>query len=748
MLKALEITSFKSFGKKTLLTFTAPITSIVGPNGSGKSNVAEAFQFVLGEQSIKSMRGKRGEDLIFNGGKSASRANRASVKAIFDNTKKILNIDFDEVVIERVVHRDGINEYLINGSAVRLKDVVEILALAHIGPSGHYIIAQGEADRILNSNIKERREIIEDALGLKIYQYKKTESERKLEKTRENVSQVESLRREISPHLKFLKKQVEKLKKSDELKKGLVLLYKEDFSAENSYLKWKESRIRSEKELPYARLDGLEKELAQVKSILAETSKKGDAGQGIIQLEHDVSALRDKKDLLSRELGRVEGEIAWQEKSLAKENDLAKIDSGYSVSLSEIDGLKGQIDVAAEEAEKTDDVGILRNIVARIKNMLADFIKERRIQKDNNFVEEYKRVIGELSSKKSELEAELESIKKDEVELNTEIQSLNSEMKKEKEGSLEAEKSMFRIMAEKQEMHSKLSLINSEEDRFRIENDDFKRELHEAAVMLGREATLYQKMDFDESESRDGQLDRRKTIERMKIRLEETGVADGSELMKEYEGVEARDAFLEKEIADLKVSAANLKILIDELTGKINSEFVAGVGKINSEFQKFFSLMFGGGQASLEIVEAPRKRRSEAEEVIMEGEGLEIPEEEIIEEGIDIKVNLPHKKIRNLTMLSGGERALTSIALLFAMSQVNPPPFIILDETDAALDEANSRKYGDMIQELSKLSQLILITHNRETMSRAGVLYGVTMGSDGISRLLSISFDDAVQAAK
>ena len=748
MLKALEITSFKSFGKKTLLTFTAPITSIVGPNGSGKSNVAEAFQFVLGEQSIKSMRGKRGEDLIFNGGKSASRANRASVKAIFDNTKKILNIDFDEVVIERVVHRDGINEYLINGSAVRLKDVVEILALAHIGPSGHYIIAQGEADRILNSNIKERREIIEDALGLKIYQYKKTESERKLEKTRENVSQVESLRREISPHLKFLKKQVEKLKKSDELKKGLVLLYKEYFSAENSYLKWKESRIRSEKELPYARLDGLEKELAQVKSILAETSKKGDAGQGIIQLEHDVSALRDKKDLLSRELGRVEGEIAWQEKSLAKENDLAKIDSGYSVSLSEIDGLKGQIDVAAEEAEKTDDVGILRNIVARIKNMLADFIKERRIQKDNNFVEEYKRVIGELSSKKSELEAELESIKKDEVELNTEIQSLNSEMKKEKEGSLEAEKSMFRIMAEKQEMHSKLSLINSEEDRFRIENDDFKRELHEAAVMLGREATLYQKMDFDESESRDGQLDRRKTIERMKIRLEETGVADGSELMKEYEGVEARDAFLEKEIADLKVSAANLKILIDELTGKINSEFVAGVGKINSEFQKFFSLMFGGGQASLEIVEAPRKRRSEAEEVIMEGEGLEIPEEEIIEEGIDIKVNLPHKKIRNLTMLSGGERALTSIALLFAMSQVNPPPFIILDETDAALDEANSRKYGDMIQELSKLSQLILITHNRETMSRAGVLYGVTMGSDGISRLLSISFDDAVQAAK
>jgi len=105
---------------------------------------------------------------------------------------------------------------------------------------------------------------------------------------------------------------------------------------------------------------------------------------------------------------------------------------------------------------------------------------------------------------------------------------------------------------------------------------------------------------------------------------------------------------------------------------------------------------------------------------------------------------LPRKKIRGLEVLSGGERALTSIALLFAMSQVNPPPFLVLDETDAALDEANSRRYGDMIEDLSRHSQLILITHNRETMRRAGILYGVTMGRDSISKLLSVKFDEAV----
>ena len=117
-------------------------------------------------------------------------------------------------------------------------------------------------------------------------------------------------------------------------------------------------------------------------------------------------------------------------------------------------------------------------------------------------------------------------------------------------------------------------------------------------------------------------------------------------------------------------------------------------------------------------------------------------------EGIDINVSLPRKKVKGLMMLSGGERALTSIALLFAISQVNPPPFIILDETDAALDEANSKKYGDMIVSLSNYSQLILITHNRETMSRAGVIYGVTIGADGASKLLSINFDEAVKVAK
>src|SRR3990167_3978763 len=221
-LKSIELSGFKSFGKKTELRFGSTIVSIVGPNGSGKSNVAEGFRFVLGEQSMKSMRSKRGEDLIWGGSPALPRMNRAVVKVVFDNSKKLLDIDFSEVVIERIVHRDGQNEYLLNGSQVRLKDVIRLLAGANIGGSGYQIISQGEAYRILNASPRERREMVEDALGLKLYQHKKAESERKLVESAVNIDKTKSLRRELSPHLAFLRNQVEKIEKAREMKDELA----------------------------------------------------------------------------------------------------------------------------------------------------------------------------------------------------------------------------------------------------------------------------------------------------------------------------------------------------------------------------------------------------------------------------------------------------------------------------------------------------------------------------------------------
>jgi chromosome segregation protein len=221
--------------------------------------------------------------------------------------------------------------------------------------------------------------------------------------------------------------------------------------------------------------------------------------------------------------------------------------------------------------------------------------------------------------------------------------------------------------------------------------------------------------------------------------------------MKEFGDVSSRDEFLARELGDLDKAHASLVGIITELETEMSRRFDEGMIKINTTFNQFFSTMFDGGSAAL-VLETPKSAQAASIDEDNEGEGDvdEIQDENGAEEmpGVEVKVSLPRKRVHSLAMLSGGERALTSIALLFALSQVTPPPFIILDETDAALDESNSRKYGDMIEALGKHSQLLLITHNRETMSRAGVLYGVTMSRDGASTILSVRFEDALAVAK
>lgn len=747
-LKSLELSGFKSFAKKSSLSFTSSITGIVGPNGSGKSNVAEAFRFVLGEQSIKSLRGKRGEDMIWNGGSEAtggsSRANRANVKLVFDNNKRIFpTIDFDEVSMERVVHRDNSNEYLLNGSQVRLKDIVELLAGAHIGATGHHIISQGEADRILSASIRERREMIEDALGLKLYQWKKLESIRKLEKTDEHMKQVESLRREIAPHLKFLKKQVEKVEKAEEMRKELVELCKEYFAYEESYLKKEKDRLALELSGPKRELADLDRDLERAKKILTDGKNKDRKSDEIIALEERLTAIRHEKDQITRELGRLEGEITAARRAIDKEKEKMRKEEFQTVPLKDVEDVLEKIDSLKSQSDAA-------RLWGEVMTLLKNFINRHRGRSDSAFIAETEQEISDLLKRQSTLESKMSGSSEDEGKLSRQYSELKAAIEKEKDTNRDAEKEVFKIIARQNEIRSLISGLNQELLTLGREEEAFKHAQSEAAISGGRETLDYKVANT--VRDRSVQEDTKRKIEKIKIRLEDSGVGGVSEVLKEYKETEERDAFLGRELQDMEKAKTELLNLIKDLDVRIDYEFKSGILKINTEFQKFFSLMFGGGKAELTVVKEPRrKRRSDTEELSEALSGnLEISTDvdEDGPEGLDVNVNLPRKKVKGLMMLSGGERALTSIALLFAVSQVNPPPFIVLDETDAALDEANSRKYGDMIENLSKHSQLILITHNRETMSRAGVLYGVTMGADGASKLLSIAFEEAVKVAK
>ncbi len=761
-LKRIEIYGFKSFGRKADLEFTQPISSIVGPNGSGKSNVAEAFRFVLGEQSIKSLRGKRAEDLIFNGGKEAPRANRAAVKVIFDNSKRLLKIDFDEVSLERVVHRDSSSEYFINGSLVRLKDIIELLASAHIGASGHHIISQGEGDRILNANPRDRREMIEDALGLKIYQYKKNESEKKLEKTLENIGSVESLRREIAPHIRFLKKQVEKIEKTIEMRNELTKLYLEYFRREDIYLLITKDLLTKEKAEPINKMLALEQEMHQAKRVLESSQTKDARSDEIIQIENELKQSRSQKDSAMHDLGRLDGEIASMERLLQKQRDLASRVIDQKVSLSEVEGLTREAVSIIDEAISNENVAELRLALEKIKQNFVSYLTAKKGENPTQDFSETEGEIEKLKSKKVILLETIESLRQNEKSWQERYETVRLSIEREKDSNRDAEKAVFRIVAEQNELRGQLAMIKNREDKLVSDEASFQNELKEASVLAGvaalhfkthslvPESGLALTDDDIYAEPRHMQEERRRTLERIKIRLEDSGIGGSAdEVMKEYKETTERDDFLGRELEDLSKTMISLKQLILELNSKIDEEFRNGVTKINNQFQNFFALMFGGGTAMLSLVREVKRKKKDTDlpgEEGLENESDEGTQEE--REGLDIEVNLPRKKIKGLMMLSGGERALTSIALLFAMSQVNPPPFIILDETDAPLDEANSRRYGDMIENLSKFSQLILITHNRETMSRAGIIYGVTMGADGVSKVLSIEFGEAIAVAK
>jgi len=611
LLKSLKLSGFKSFARTISLDFPSQISAIVGPNGSGKSNVVEAIVWALGEQSIKSLRGKRGGDLIFNGSLSVPRMGKAMAVLNFSDKDS-----GDEVAISRIVYRDGLNEYFINDKPSRLKDVVDFLSKVGTGTLRHHVISQGEADRVLSASLKERREMVEDALGLRILQLKKEEALRKFQRTDENINQISSLRQEIQPHLNFLKKQIDKARETRELKEELKDLSFFYFSKMKIALKDELERILKEREQPQEEYLAVEKEINTTKEVFKKFKQK----------ERQLPEIKKKgvKDFLNFVGGIIDGALV--------ESDVNKIK------------------------------GILREA----KDNIADFLKKETI--------------------------EIFSI--------SEVAQKNEEM-------METERKLFSLEIKLRDLRNSIQLFDSKEEVLKLKQVELGEDLEEFGLFLGEPIKISENGD-----SVGFNLEKdKKRLERLRIKIED-GVTVSDETFREYEEIKSRDDFLASEILDLEESALSANKLVNYLEKEIELGFEDGLTKINEEFQKFFESMFDGGKATL--------RREE--------------------NGLNISVSLPQKKVSSLEMLSGGERTLTSTALLFAMSQVNPPPFLILDETDAALDESNSYKYAKMLRDLSQQTQLILITHNRQIMNVADILYGITMDSSGVSRLLSLKF--------
>lgn len=746
VLKKLNMHGFKSFAKKTSFEFPQPVTAIVGPNGSGKSNVVEAIRFVLGEQSAKSLRSKTGADLIFKGSTKIPHSNRASVSITFDNSKRMFalpslaesggpNLDFDEVVVSREVAQDGSQVYRINDSEVRMKDIHELIASVNIGTSGHHIISQGEADRLLGAKPVERREMLEESLGLRLYHYRIRETQKRLEKTRIHLGEVQSLRRELAPHIKFLKKQVEKIESAKVLRSDLHDTYIQYLAHEGSDIA--------------AGLHTVEHQLSQVttqmRQIEAQLAGSGSDGQYDNQIKELSGSLRELKselemivgnrDKVLQNMSRIDGMLEVLQTPV-----ITQTADAITLSRAHIDQGLSQIKNRFISAGITDIITTISDILDAVGQLI--YGNPEVVQTTDTT--EAKR--AELQQQRDVLQSNLQNYVNQYSSIHAEVLRQEEALKIIQDGHREIEGSRLDIIKQQYELQRVIDTLTHTRDTLTYRRTALESEYTEAIALLGSEIISAKQMIIpsEEIKSLDDIRSLHTQIQRLKIKLEDAGGAGGSETVIEYDETLARDIHLESESVDIEKSIIEMEATLADLSEKLHTDFKTGIDQINTQFQDFFQTMFGGGSAKLVITSEVKKRRgaSSDEEI------LETTEEEKPEIGVEIDVNLPRKKVKDLDMLSGGERSLTSIALLFALSQVNPPPFLVLDETDAALDEVNSRKYGDMIENLSRQTQLVVVTHNRETMSRADILYGVTLGSDDCSTTLSISFSDAEKIAK
>jgi len=774
-LKKLEISGFKSFANRTTLDFSVShdgkrgVTAVVGPNGSGKSNIADALRWVMGEQSMKNLRGKKSEDIIFAGSGKKARLGSAQVALYFDNADKKIPLEFEEVSIARKIYRSGEGEYLINGSRARLQDVVDILAKAGIGKESYSIINQGMADAVLNAAPLDRRSIIEEAAGVKQYQIKKERSLRKLESTRDNLEKAKSLAEEIKPHLKMLKRQAEKASQSETVAKGL----KEKQSNLYSYL-WRKfqeekEKFNTAKEEMGRTMMNMQREVDKLGDDFSKEAKEDAASTVLADLERQVRERRGRLNQLDRDLIVTEGRIEIEKEKqknieMIEEIKVKSIPVDLQYVREGIDEIREQQEkliVKIENAESLEELQDIKEfarvIQQRLFDLKADIEKGKKEQQEEKGPETPK-LVQEIDSEAIiGYKKGLLKIREEMEKLETEIRDIEKKIAQELESDRQKRQKFFEL---ERNFRARQEELNKLKDSFNESKIALARvEVHEED--LRSEVLRELKIEVEELEKIEdapeaidrGQLER--DIARLKMQMEQIGGIDPL-VVEEYEETNKRFEFLTKESEDLERAIVTLKEIVKEMDQKIDGEFAKTFEEINKEFTKYFRIIFGGGNAVLKKVEV-RKRSYKSKDEIggLLGEGQdeigenEIPEaKEKPEIGIDIMASPPGKKISNLSMLSGGERSLTSLALLFAIISHNPPPFAVLDEVEAALDEANSKRFGRIIQELSDTTQFVIITHNRETMRQASMLYGVTMGDEGISKLLSVRLDQVGQGGK
>lgn len=760
-LQRVELQGFKSFAQKTVFEFLAPkndsrgVTAIVGPNGSGKSNLADGLRWVLGEQSLKLLRGKKSEDVIFAGSDKKARLGFAEVSVTLINEharsprpgEELEWLDLPELVITRRLYRDGEGEYLINGAKARLSDIQLLLAKAHFGQKTYTVIGQGMIDQILLSSAKERKEFFDEAAGVKEFQLKRHQAMLKLHATRENIAQAESIVREIEPRVRTLSRAVKRLEERGTVEEKLHTWQSAYYGNE-----WHDFFARSAQAHRAMKTDdealrelraSYEKSLASLRQLEQEETQS----ELIIGLQRQYEQhMQQRQSLKEEELQlqtalevhrvRAETREAWSPLPLSK----------IIEELENLRGLQKNINQQLRAATSLGEVHKILDEVDAIANHTEQLLQrlQRPAPEASTNIEPDAKVMAQINE-----------IKKSLVLIDTKTKDLSEQMHAESHREQEKKSRFFAVQRVLQDEQRRIHDVEQRVNNFKVELARLETRLESLREEMRLEIPemVEEIMSATPSERLATPIEAQREIYSLKHQLEMIGGID-PEVVAEYEETQTRFTFLTKQLQDLAVAMINTENTIKEFDDILKTRREESLGTLNERFQEFFARLFGGGVAKLVPVYTDPRELAEVndteteEDVQEEAEQNELANNEPILSGIEIQATPPGKRIKDITVLSGGERAMTSVALLCAIMASNPSPFVVLDEVDAALDEANSQRFAEILQQLSEKTQFIVVTHNRATMAKGDILYGVTMGDDGISQLLSVHLDEAKRWAK
>ena len=806
--KKLEITGFKSFFDKTTFLIEKGLTGIVGPNGCGKSNIVESLRWCMGETSAKSMRGSGMDDIIFSGTSNRPPKNISEVSLLIDNSESDRSnqySDIDEIIISRKIERDKGSKYHINGKEVRARDAQTFFADLSTGAHSPSLISQGRIGALVTSRPADRRAILEEAAGISGIHARREEAESRLGAAENNLKRADELKKQQEKQLDNLRKQAEEATRYKEISKeiksieaGLYYLklttiekdksevaeklsehddelsaVKIDLSHNNQLLEeenkrlapLRDRRIENLAKLQKLNLEmsNLDEEESRIKSLQVKLQNSLDTLDSDLEREKSISldaSLNQKRIYEEKnELLKTEKEISTTE--LRSEKNLDRSKSGLQKLQLQLDEIISEIESYIDSDKKlTKDLfDKLKKIVNQIttsqeqyastfgknESIKSDSIKRReRIKNIDIELENWKnlkinsdKMMKELNERKTKIKNEINENQKNPEKISItkgqNIQNIENTKKISEELDEELNKAETKynlINQNLKEIQEKFSILRENKARSEATIEGIEKRKKDLVYSIKNDLKLNNENELLSMSSLNTltpenypSLEKQESsLEKIKKQRESLGSVNlrADEETKKYQDEIKK---MEDDRADLYSAIVKLKISINELNQKGREKLLYAYAKVNRKFNEVYTKLFNGGSAKLELVDS----------------------DDPLEAGLEMLVSPPGKRLQSITLLSGGEQALTALSLIFAVFLVNPSPICVLDEVDAPLDDANVTRFCALLDELVKITQtrFIIISHHALTMSRMHRLYGVTMPEKGVSQLVAVDLEKA-----